>query len=432
MKSNRNPILEGEPEDAIVTGFRDPSLAEWEVLDDIRGKHSLYGIIAGGLRDKGPTIFLYTVSPDDLTKWNYLCPLLDLPLNFRPSKKWSADYGVNWECTNFMTLKSGRYSREFLFAASEGGAERDHWKDHKLPPGFPERFPRWVLWFSGGLHKTGEKISMEYEFGGILDHGCFYAPNSVRDPITGRRIVWGWLPEDDIDLDRCERKGWAGYLSIPRELYLLVIPNVVEALKTPLKEISSVNIQREADGTTSLHTLGIRPFSDLTKIRHGAPINISNLTLPTSQSTVYKTPIQCSRWELEAIIDIKDGCERVGFYIRHNEDMSIRTTIYFLPGEEEIVVERNNSNTDPNVNKPDDRGPHTLFKIQKGGTVTQEMLHLRIFCDNGIIEIYANDRFALSTIVYVDREEDSGISCFALGQRDSAVFDVLNIWTELG
>lgn len=94
-----------------MIGFQDPYIATWKVLDELRGKESLYGIVAGGVRDKGPAAFLYRVQAEDLLNWEYMGLLITLPQHFRPSKKWCGDCRINWECTNFMTLGSGGVSQ---------------------------------------------------------------------------------------------------------------------------------------------------------------------------------------------------------------------------------------------------------------------------------------------------------------------------------
>jgi hypothetical protein len=46
-----------------VTGFRDPHLAPWKILDELWGEEALYSIVAGGIRSYGPAVFLCRVEP---------------------------------------------------------------------------------------------------------------------------------------------------------------------------------------------------------------------------------------------------------------------------------------------------------------------------------------------------------------------------------
>lgn len=184
QRSHQNPILPGPPPGIQVIAWRDPYVATWDNMDRIRStSNTLYGIISGGIKGKGPTTFLYSIDPSNLAKWTFIAPLVSVGNNFQPSRsaKWTPDYGINWEVTNFMTLSQGSSSRDILIMGSEGSA-RD-----------TAGTPRWSLWMCGDLITHHNKPRMEYAFGGVLDHGCYYAANSFLDP-KGRRIVYGMYP----------------------------------------------------------------------------------------------------------------------------------------------------------------------------------------------------------------------------------------------
>jgi beta-fructofuranosidase len=428
-KFKGNPILKEEPEGIHVTGFRDPFLGGWKAMDGILGPGNLYGLVSGGIHDKGPVSFLYIVDPNDLTSWKYLGKLLEFPRNFRPSKKWSGDFGVNLECANFMNLSARGMSRDFFLAGSEGGEQRDWIKSSKPP--LPQRTVRWCHWFSGSLLTRNGGVTLDYEFGGILDHGCWYAANSFHDPVKGRRIVWGWIPEEDVSSDFCAAKGWNGCLGVPRELSLLVIPNVEAALVSSLMDIRSVKKVEETDGATSLHTLGIKPLTELENLRQKEAFILENITLPTKDSSVHKTPFRSSIWELSATISLTRGCNRLGILIHHNLDYSTSTRISFSPDDEEIIIDRSKSNTDSTMNKCDERGPHTLFTRFDGDIEIIEKLTMRVFSDGQVLEIFANDRFALATMVYVEHSDAVGVSLFAEGHEGGATFEQVKMW-EMG
>ena len=90
-------------------------------MDDAHGDASLYSLVSGGILNDGSTAFLYSWQSKDLSQWQYFGPLLTLPKNYRPSLKWSGDFGVNLDCTNFMTLELEGYERDFIITGSEGG-----------------------------------------------------------------------------------------------------------------------------------------------------------------------------------------------------------------------------------------------------------------------------------------------------------------------
>ena len=152
-KSSVNPILTGEPDGLIVTGFRDPFLSEWPALDKVRGSNEkrLYGIVSGGVVGKGPAAFLYDVSPDDLTTWTYLGPLTDIPVGFRRPSHWNGDFGVNWECVNFIALSDGAYDLNILTMGTEGGLAKEYRKkQHK--EGEEVTHGTWTLWMGLSTH----------------------------------------------------------------------------------------------------------------------------------------------------------------------------------------------------------------------------------------------------------------------------------------
>lgn len=432
-KRSDNPILKGAPKSIKeMTGWRDPYVQTWASFDTARGvvTESLYGIISGGSKGVEPNSYMYEIDVNDLSKWNYLGPLVtSLGINFRPSKKWSGDFGVNWEVTNFMTLEDGVTSKEFLILGAEGGAPRDHLMGTVLPEGLQERTARWGLWMSGDLVKTGDNVQLEYKYGGILDHGVYYAANSFHDPVHNRRIVWGWIPEEDVPVGHLEKRGFNGCLGILRELFLVTIPHVVGTLRTPLDQLPTVQCVPNENGTNTIHTLGIRPLKEYDSLRDDEPsFTVKNLALPAPDTAFYETSVRSKRWVMEAVIDVKAGCNSVGVVIRHNKEKTVFSSILFDPLEEEINVNKVHSNKDQAISKPDEKGPHTLFQMDNGGVKTREKLKLSIFCDNFVLEVFANDRFALSTMVYTEDSGALGISLTAAGELGSAVFESTTIW----
>ena len=441
-KSSQNPILKGEPADVNVTGYRDPYVSSYPALDKARGQTEpgLYALVSGGIEGVGPTTFLYDIEKDNQEKWTYLNPLVDLPLRFQPSKKWNGNYGVNWECTNIIDLHaaSGSDTRHFLIIGAEGDVEKEHIKNCDRPADAPKRTTRAQVWMSGDLVAADQGTKFQYSHGGYLDHGPYYAANSFLDPVTGRRIVYGWIPEEDITLDAAREKGWNGALALPRELSLLRIPRVTGALNSPLEDIAPFETKEEADGSVTVFTLGVKPIEELSRLRESSRVTNSEtvLSLPGPEQEADKRIFTATSniWELEATISIKPGCEVVGFHLRHNEDLSVRTTVSFSVTTETIIVDRASSTTKAKVNTCPDAGPFTLLTTQEPGSSPElERLQLRIFSDGDILEVYANDRFALATMVYSDSygEEVGGITAFAQGGEASAVFENATLWDGL-
>ncbi|CAG5184516.1 uncharacterized protein ALTATR162_LOCUS10948 [Alternaria atra] len=451
-KSGLNPILRGEPEGINVTGFRDPFLAEWPAMDEVRAvaggdaKRSLYGILSGGILGKGPTVFLYAVSPDDLTAWEYLGLLVDMADGLRVPGPWTGEFGVNWECVNFMTLAAEdgtNHKRNFLLMGAEG-----------FKPGYQDAHQTVGLWMAGTLSAVpAERGSittpkMIHDFGGILDHGALYAPSSFVHPVTRKRILMGWIKEEELTSARRHAKGWTGHLAIPRELFLYTTPsNVTKALRSSLEDVRSMKLidkrpssQGHIRHTHALQTLGVRPFSGVRSLAQTAPmvwedISSDHGAAAAGSRLLDETP--STSWELEAVINVDSSHGRIGFSIcqpsRDGAHDSFQgTDIFFDAEREQIVVDKTQSNLEEDIAKDILHGSFTLFYHEQPSTSASpieqlEKLRLRIFRDGDTLEVFANDRFTLATTVYVDTT-CRAIRCFAEGVTAPTAFESIRLW----
>lgn len=220
---------------------------------------------------------------------------------------------------------------------------------------------------------------------GIIDHSGwngFYAPNSFVDN-QGRRIMIGWLTEKgrgDLDIP-----GWQGIQSLPRELTL------------------------EPDG------LRMKPLEELTSLR--------------DEKVEYEHLTVCGRWEseirtraAEIVLNAESLCLGEGFELRvfAAEDESEQTVIRYHRASDELMIDRSHSNR-KNIT---DRTPLTV----KGTHSEDGKLNLRIFIDHSTLEIFINEREAVSTRVYPDSEE----SCIIDISAPRAEFEHLEIYTMKG
>jgi len=81
--------------------------------------------------------------------------------------------------------------------------------------------------------------------------------------------------------------------------------------------------------------------------------------------------------------------------------------ITFRPGDERIIVTRSSSTQIRDIITEPMHGKHTLFRTTAG----LEPLHLRLFFDTSLLEVFANDRIALSTHLY---GEDCSVAPFSI------------------
>jgi beta-fructofuranosidase len=348
-----NPILPSEPADLEVTGWRDPFVGSWPSMAAALGRDSedtLFGIVSGGIRDVTPTTFLYTIDANDLTKWQYVGPLVNFGLNLRPSR-WSGDLGKNWEVTNFATLKDEKdpsITRDFLVMGTEGCLPSAlSQNDDDSPTSGPERPIRGQLWMSGSLKTNisstptstaSSAVQMQYGFGGHLDHGCLYAANSFFDTKTSKHIVWGWITEDDLCDDLRHEQGWSGLLSLPREIRLQTLENVVRAWKSDLKDITSVECGPDSRGTYTLRTLASEPVQSVVEqLRQKASIRRARMSSPLLQQHAYdfaftSDDVQTNTWELDCSFSVSRHCSNIGIQLFHSQGKSQSTTqAQFIP-----------------------------------------------------------------------------------------------------
>lgn len=234
-----------------------------------------------------------------------------------------------------------------------------------------------------------------------------------------------------MTLARQESKGWTGYLSLPREVFLMTKHNVIRALRTPLEDIPCLKVVEGVNAMSTVQSLGIRPLPSLSALRTNSLMVWRNM----DREMLMGRLASCSStsWILEAVMCVKEGHRRVGFHIHHNETMSHRTSIWFSPGSETIFVDRSHSNSEADIGKHNLSGPFTPFVCDDSGVEVMEKLRLRIFVDGDILEVFANNRFALSTVVYIDFKTFSGVSRFVEGGKDDGpVAESITLWEEVG
>ncbi|MFS9729713.1 glycoside hydrolase family 32 protein [Enterobacter hormaechei] len=114
-----------------------------------------------------------------------------------------ADQGFMWECPDFFTLNG----KQILMFSPQGMAASGYDKRNLFQSGY-------IV----GDWQPGKAFSQQSVFQ-EMDHGHdFYAPQSFLAP-DGRRIVMGWMAMWESPMPE-QKDGWAGMLTLPRELTL--------------------------------------------------------------------------------------------------------------------------------------------------------------------------------------------------------------------
>ncbi|EEB99049.1 hypothetical protein MPER_01334 [Moniliophthora perniciosa FA553] len=96
---------------------------------------------------------------------------------------------------------------------------------------------------------------------------------------------------------------------------------------------------------------------------------------------------------------------------------------------ESLIVDRSNSSavalTTQGIDSRNEAGRLRLCDIKDAhGGVKVESLNLHIIVDNSIVEIYANNRFTLSTLVLPWYNASKGISFFSEGEGVVSFYNV--------
>jgi beta-fructofuranosidase len=188
---------------------------------------------------------------------------------------------------------------------------------------------------------------------------------------------------------------------------------------------------KNANGTWTASTLGVRPAPDVvTGLQHSAnhtryPCNArscktNNIKLPSHPSNSYQLSLSIKRTTGVAGITIAASPNREEY-----------TNIYFDPSNNTIGVDRAHSSLIKEFTNYTHAGYFKPYQIAQGkNSSSTETIDLTIFVDGSLIEVYANDRFALTSRIYPSREDSTGISLFA-GEGVNVEYSRIEIWDGL-
>lgn len=388
-----NPLLADAPLRSFTTGWRDPFISEWKSLSKLRGTSlaTKYMLLSSGDKRCGPQLFIY--ESQDLLAWKPLSVLLKGQADRPIAPGSSIHYGRNFECGSFFTLGG----QEYISVGVEQHPSQT--KRHNY---------RYTLWLSGKLSINVEgKPTFAISSFGRLDQGIFYAPHIFHGP-NSELLQLGWADEDRNCMTKDQ--GWAGLITLPRELCHIQLP-------IPDSSIIDENLWDIDVANKTMTTLGVRPAGLMRGLRLGGRSYNLN-TLSTLHSLTY---------EIDAKFTHLCGTETFTFNVRQNPNGCEVTRIIFSIPASTITVDRSTSSL-ANGNPEPDSGPFQLFSTTSATQQSFEDLHVRIFIDNSIIEIYANDRFALTSRIYPTLDTSLGVSCdFRDGTRMNAPFPKENI-----
>ncbi|MGX1134263.1 beta-fructofuranosidase [Streptomyces glaucescens] len=295
-----------------TTMYRDPYVwregGRWRML------------VGSALADGRAAALLYEST--DLEQWHYRGPFLaQAPQPVAPG----ADTGLGWECPQYLHAQDGR-----------GALIVSAWD--------PKLGPRRTVVYSGreeeGRFLAGAPAP--------LDHGPdFYAPALLPAP-DGRWLLWGWSWEAR-DQQWVNAAGWAGLLTLPREVTL------------------------GEDGTVRQ-----QPAKELLSLRDGRALTAAGETAGTAVLGTVD-----ASFDLTARLQLHTPATAGGLRLVTSADGSEYLDIRIDPATGELVVDREHASLDPRAHGGTYRIPCSEAETASGAAI-----ELRLVVDRSVAELY--------------------------------------------
>jgi beta-fructofuranosidase len=370
QRYKNNPILTGPPEGQNTTGWRDPCTGYWPNMSRFRNvsAETNYMMISSGDKSEGagPELILY--ESYDLLDWKFLCILLKVKMD-TPIAGSELIWGRNFECASFLTVDG----RDYITCGVE---------EH---PSISKRHStRYTVWLGGnlGINSNDGKPEFIISSFNLLDQGISYAPHITRGS-KNEVLQLGWADEDENHMT--EEQNWVGCLTLPRELMTVRHP-------VPANGLKNSHMWDIDTASNTMTTLGIRPAPQVEGLRKGSCFH----NLKTLSS------VRSKNYEIDAVFSSLNGHENLVFNVRQAPHDREVTRVIVSLASNGVTVDRSASSIN-NGNSSPDAGHFQLFP--------NEDLHVRIFVDNSILEVYVNERFALTSRIYPSLEMSLGVSC---------------------
>ncbi|MDG0793878.1 glycoside hydrolase family 32 protein [Cohnella ginsengisoli] len=209
---------------------------------------------------------------------------------------------------------------------------------------------------------------------------AFAAPEALMDD-KGRQIVWVWIIDN---LEDESSFGWSGVYSVPRTLWL-----------------------GEDD------TLRMAPVDELAMLRYNGK-RFPSVELPAGEK-LELDGINGESAEIKLTI-VPGAARKTGLKVRTSPDEEEVTLLYYDAATKELVFDSTRSGA--GGWKAREAAP---FQLKES-----EQLELTVYIDKGVIEIFANERQAITRRVYPERSDSTGVYLFTEG--GTASFDTIQVW----
>jgi len=161
------------------------------------------------------------------------------------------------------------------------------------------------------------------------------------------------------------------------------------------------------------NTLRIAPAQELQTLRYNKKC-FDSITL--ADGSAYELDVTNSRsCEITFNVDLQSA-QKAGIRVRSSADNEETTLLYYDATLKKLIF--NSTASGPLGRTVVEEAPLELPE--------NERLNLRVFIDNSVVEIFANDRQAITRRVYPERNDSDHVSFFCQG--GTATFSEIETW----
>jgi beta-fructofuranosidase len=224
----------------------------------------------------------------------------------------------------------------------------------------------------------GKQFTPESHYRMNWPGGSVFAPETLLDQ-NGRRIMWSWV------LDRKSGVS-SGTMSMPRVLTLA--KDKLSLNIDPPKEIERLRYNPTEE----------KPFT----VEAGQVVTLKNIAGNILELDLTIDPGQAKRFGLKVLCSA-DGREQTPVVIDREKNIlrvDMRTSSLNKPEYREFVMVR-----EPNPEFETEDSPFTL--------VAGEKVHLRVFLDKSLLEVFANSRQCITQVLYPTLPDAYNIQVFS-------------------
>jgi beta-fructofuranosidase len=244
---------------------------------------------------------------------------------------------------------------------------------------------QWGLWNEGMVTRR-ENGSAQFTpvAGGVIDSGLSYAVTSFLDTKNNasRRVQWGWANEENNNYALLQA-GYQGAITLPREMYVIKTKNLVNT-DGNLSTKGNTRVVEHSNGTFTGYTLGARPLPDVVEgLRKGAQYTCINATSTFATSRLAGNG--SSHMELKVTLSNVTG--PAGVVIAASPGGEEKTVIWYSPENYTVNVDRSMSSGIKQFANYTMLGYFYPYTFANG---TKESLHMDIFVDGSLVEVYIN------------------------------------------